>query len=156
MDFFERVGRRLAGAGRGVAEKTQQLTETARLNGMISDAEKQIQTIYTAIGEAYYHRHRERPTEQERERIDQINGLYRAIAQHRQAIEELKATDKKNDAGKCPQCGADTAPGAAFCNRCGAKLGPQPPKPDEHVCPQCHRPADGDSQFCGYCGTKLK
>ena len=155
MYFFEKVGRRLAGASRDVAQKTQQLTETARLNGMIADAEKQIQSLYAAIGEAYYQRHREHPTEQERERIDQINELYRAIAQHRQAIEELKATDKKDDAGKCPQCGADAAQGAAFCNRCGAKLDAQRPSPDSHVCPQCHRPVDGESQFCGYCGTKL-
>ena len=153
MDFFERVGRRLAGASRGVAQKTQQLTETARLNSMISDAEKQIRAMYTAIGEAYYQRHREHPTEQERQRIEQINQLFAAIDQHRQAIEQIKT------AGKCPQCGTDAAPGAAFCNRCGARLNAQdsqPPQPEAHVCPQCHRPADWDSQFCGYCGTKLK
>ena len=45
----------------------------------------------------------------------------------------------------CPGCGEATAPGFAFCPRCGTRL--------PAVCPACGRACDPDFAFCPHCGT---
>jgi hypothetical protein len=79
---------------------------------------------------------------------------------------------------RCPQCGNDNEPGAAFCDMCGAKLpaaapesaAPQsatPPSasavpvaaaavpPAGLTCPSCHHPYLPGEAFCGECGAQL-
>jgi len=48
---------------------------------------------------------------------------------------------------QCPQCRQENAPGARFCNACGARL--------EIVCPACGHGNVSGSRFCSACGQPL-
>jgi RNA polymerase subunit RPABC4/transcription elongation factor Spt4 len=53
----------------------------------------------------------------------------------------------------CANCGAETAPDAAFCPKCGTAV---PAEDRKKFCHNCGRElADGDN-FCPKCGTKAK
>lgn len=47
----------------------------------------------------------------------------------------------------CPQCGASTRAGFAFCAQCGTALSP--------ACPGCRRAVEPAWTHCAYCGKKL-
>jgi class 3 adenylate cyclase/tetratricopeptide (TPR) repeat protein len=47
----------------------------------------------------------------------------------------------------CPACGAENAPGALFCGRCGTQLA--------RKCFSCGATVDLDAAFCTSCGTEL-
>jgi Double zinc ribbon len=48
---------------------------------------------------------------------------------------------------KCPRCEAQNAPGARFCEDCGARL--------EMACPSCGAPVTTGKKSCRSCGTPL-
>jgi hypothetical protein len=48
----------------------------------------------------------------------------------------------------CPQCGHPAAPGARFCQHCGAKMPTEP-----GACASCGAPLAAGMQFCPNCGT---
>ena len=67
---------------------------------------------------------------------------------------------KNVDEDKCAQCGTPAAPGAKFCESCGAPLAaaPQPAgvkHVDEDKCAQCGTPAAPGAKFCESCGAPL-
>ncbi|AKA24991.1 double zinc ribbon domain-containing protein [Pseudomonas chlororaphis] len=45
----------------------------------------------------------------------------------------------------CPDCGANNAAGARFCQQCGTSLHPA-------ACGQCGNPLAAAARFCGQCG----
>jgi len=47
----------------------------------------------------------------------------------------------------CPRCAARNAPGASFCDECGARL--------EAACPACGAANRPDARFCRGCGARL-
>ena len=64
------------------------------------------------------------------------------------------------DEDKCAQCGTPAAPGAKFCESCGAPLAAatQPAEVkhvDEDKCAQCGTPAAPGAKFCESCGAPL-
>ena len=64
------------------------------------------------------------------------------------------------DEDKCAQCGTPAAPGAKFCESCGAPLAAatQPVEVkhvDEDKCAQCGTPAAPGAKFCESCGAPL-
>ena len=62
---------------------------------------------------------------------------------------------KHVDEDKCAQCGTPAAPGAKFCESCGAPFAaaPQPAEVDEDKCAQCGTPAAPGAKFCESCGA---
>ena len=50
----------------------------------------------------------------------------------------------------CPECDADNAPEASFCDQCGATM------PRETLCPACHDPVEAGARFCDQCGHRLQ
>ena len=155
MDFLEQLGKRLSDAGQGVAQQTKNLTELTRLNGTISEKDKQLHKAYAAIGQSYYERHKHDLNAEERALIESVSQLLSEIALCREEIKQIKGVTK------CQNCGADIPLHAAFCNSCGAKVSPQ--ANDEHassalktgICPNCHAAVPAGNQFCNHCGTKL-
>ena len=154
MDFLEQLGKRLSDAGQGVAQQTKNLTELTRLNGMISEKEKQLNKTYAAIGQSYYERHRHDPKAEEQSLMESVTQLLSDITQCREEIKQIKGVTK------CQNCGADVPLHAAFCNSCGAKVSPQgsdeqSPAPKAGICSNCHAAVPAGNQFCNHCGTKL-
>ena len=115
MAFFEQIGKRLTDVGQGVAQQTKNFTDVTRLNSVISEKERKISQLYAMLGQAYYEQHREDPAAEEAQTIEELNRTFAEIRQCQEEIRQIKG------AVKCPNCGADAAPDALFCNACGAR-----------------------------------
>ena len=50
MAFFDDVRKKVTQAGHSAAKSARDFSETAKLNSQISDAQKQINQLYTQIG----------------------------------------------------------------------------------------------------------
>lgn len=151
MAFFEELGKKITDAGQGVAQSTKNFTEVTRLNGVINDKEKQVAALYATLGAAYYKAHSADAEGALAETVGQITALLAEISQHQKEIKRIKGI------GKCPACGADVQPGAAFCASCGAAM-PQTapaPAPTGRTCPSCGQSVGADNAFCNHCGAKL-
>ncbi|MBQ9833391.1 MAG: hypothetical protein IJO48_06645 [Clostridia bacterium] len=154
MSFFEQIGRKISDAGHGVAQKTQNLTEIAKLNSRISEKEKQIDALYLEIGKAYYEKNKTDVNALNYDKISMVNNLTAEIAQCREDIKQIKGVEK------CPRCGADVVANSAFCNSCGVQMShgwknEQPAAPAVRVCQNCNQPAKEGDLFCNCCGTRL-
>ncbi len=115
MAFFEEIGKKLTETGQGVAKQTKNLTEIARLNGVISEKKKEINALFLAIGQAYYNRHKLDAAE-EVEKIQEISLAYEKIEQCQKEISAIK------EGVHCPKCDAPVNGENAFCTNCGTKL----------------------------------
>ena len=150
MAIFEQIGKKLTDMGQGVAQGTKNLTDTARLNGLISDEEKNIEKLIIELGQAYYNLHKNDPAAELAQIVGSINEAYNNIEQHKEQIKLIKGDTK------CGNCGADVANGAAFCANCGApNPEAQPAAPAARFCGNCGTPAEPGSAFCNNCGSKL-
>ena len=63
------------------------------------------------------------------------------------AFSSIAEAVRKDPAAVCPQCKAECAADAKFCEKCGAPL--------VKTCPQCGAQLSADAQFCKDCGKKL-
>ena len=54
----------------------------------------------------------------------------------------------------CPKCGADNTEGNKFCQKCGAALSAETPKPTG-VCAKCGTQNDEGTKYCKNCGSIL-
>ncbi len=154
MAFFEQLGKKIADAGQGVAQQTKNFTDVAKLNGTISEKEKKINQLYSAIGQAVYAKHKDDADFEAAQSIGEINALLEEIAQCREKINEIKGITK------CPGCGTEVPRDAAFCSSCGTAIphvepAPEPAADTARKCPGCGAEVSADSLFCNSCGTKL-
>lgn len=156
MAFFEQIGRRITDAGQGVAQQTKNLTETARLNNLISANKKKMSQLLWEMGQDYYQKHRKDTNCEEQVYIDQVNDLFREIVKCQKEIDRIKSSET------CRVCGARLSEGMSFCMSCGAGVtgGAQHvshPASQEllEVCPVCGEAVTRDSLFCISCGTRL-
>ncbi|HIY20461.1 MAG TPA: zinc ribbon domain-containing protein [Candidatus Flavonifractor merdigallinarum] len=148
MSIFDQIGKKLSDAGQETATKAKNFAEVTRLNGMVSDLEKQIAKMFQDMGQSYYEHHQNDPNAEEQERITAIQNAYAEIARYQEQIKQIKGVER------CPNCGAEVAIGSAFCNACGAKLMAQP-QPTGRACPNCHAPVNSGDLFCNACGTRM-
>lgn len=154
MAFFEQIGRRITDAGQGVAQQTKNLTDTTRLNNLISEKKKKMSKLLWELGQDYYHKHKRDTSCEEQEYINQINTLLAEISMHKEEINQIKGV------GTCVECGAEVPSNAVFCINCGAKVVTHKNvattlNADARICPVCGAEAGEDNLFCNYCGTKL-
>ena len=57
MAFWSDLGKKISDTTQSVVEKTKTSTDTLRLNGLISDEERNVQRIYAEIGRKYMELH---------------------------------------------------------------------------------------------------
>ena len=150
MAIFEQIGKKLSDMGQGVAQGTKNLTDTARLNGLISDEEKNIAKLITELGQGYYNLHKSDPEGELAQIVSAINEAYNNIEQHKEQIKTIKGVTK------CANCGADVANGAAFCANCGTpNAAAQAAAPAAKFCANCGTAVEAGAAFCNNCGNKL-
>ena len=181
MAFFGNLGGKIKNVGQNIAHSTKKFADVTKLKSSISDNEKQITELYTAIGKEYYERHKDDVNAEEQKNIEAITALFKQINDLKEEIKELegvatcpncgkdvpsdvmfcnhcgckivKETKEQEDAVKCPDCGADLPAGAMFCNNCGCKIAKEP---EVRSCANCGKPLPENSMFCAHCGTKVE
>lgn len=120
---------------------------------MISENQRKITELYTAIGKSYYENHQDDLNAEEQQDIDVIKKIYAQIEQCQEQIKQIKGVTS------CPKCGGKIAYGSVFCSKCGAQIfhtetsDNQPVK--MRMCSKCGVKINDDSAFCVMCGTKL-
>lgn len=115
MSFFNDLGKKISTTTSNVVEKTKTSTDTLRLNGLVSDEERNINNAYLNIGKKYVELHAEQPEEDFAEQ-------FAVIAESRKKIDEYKAQIRKNKKLLlCQNCGAEIPETVLFCTKCGAE-----------------------------------
>lgn len=150
MAFFDKVKQSFEKTSQNVQQKTKDVTNVARLNAQISDAERKINDLYYKLGYEVYKAYREEPLEAGAVQIGEINYLHKVISDSKAQIAAI------NQENQCPKCGARISKDMLFCGGCGFKLPvvevEQPAKP---ACPACGAEIADGSVFCGSCGHRL-
>ena len=151
MALFDDLSKRASAAGQKAVQKTKELSQVTKINGMISEAEKTINSTYFQIGKLYAEVHRLDPEENFADMVNIVVAAEEKIKDCRKEIEEIKGIQH------CVKCGAEVAKGAAFCSVCGAALQEAaPPAAEDYVkCPRCGAMGKKGMRFCTSCGTPL-
>ena len=113
MDFLTKIGDAFVSAGKEVSDRAKDMTDATRLQYDISQKKKEINNKYRALGKKYYQEHRD-------EKDDAIVGITAALEELHEMENQL--ADAKGGV-RCDKCGAIVPHGAAYCSKCGARIG---------------------------------
>ena len=145
MGFFDDLGKRVSDVGQRAVQKTQEMSEVARFNSMITQNESKINDIYYQIGKLYANVHFVGM-------VKTVNELEQQNNEIRKKIQDVKGVQR------CPKCGAEVPKEAAFCNFCGTPM----PKNDFNEaladgvqCPRCGAIVKKGMRFCTSCGQAM-
>lgn len=116
MSLFETIGRHITNAGQDVVQKTQNLSDVAKLNSIISEKEKKAKQCYMELGEIYYGQHKDDMDSENYAYIEKLNTLLSEIESCKEELNTIKGV------ARCPRCGMSVTTEAIFCQRCGEKL----------------------------------
>ena len=116
MSFFDQIADGISRFTKDIGSKAQDLTDTAKLNAKINEASATIRNTYTAIGEAYYKVHKDDEDSELEEQFTIIRDAMATINECRQQIQKIKGIRI------CPNCGAEVAGTAVFCQACGTRI----------------------------------
>lgn len=153
MAFYDEIGKKISRTKDEAVQKTRNYTEISRLNSSISEIEREIVSIYTEIGKAYYRKYAEVPESVDTELspyLWEICENMKKIERYRKDILDVKGLKLCNACGK--EIGADVI----FCNYCGTRQIPEIKEVGGNICPQCGTLYQEGQLFCVNCGTELK
>lgn len=102
--------------GQDVSNKTKSMTETVRLNSMISDQKAMISKRYEELGRMVVKEEAVRAKAECRGVLDAIEAAEQQLRNLEQQLTLAKG------AVQCANCGAAVPAGNAFCQNCGAKM----------------------------------
>lgn len=155
MAFFDDFGKKLSQASQSAVQKTKDITEVAKINGMISDEEKKLNNCYFQIGKLYVQLHRNNCEAEFVKLMEAVCQSEAKIADYRKRVQDIKGIIR------CSKCGAELANTAAFCNACGTAVQKQAPAPVSNEsaikvkCSSCGTPIGQGMRFCTACGTPV-
>lgn len=149
MAFWDDLSKKASAATSKAMQKAQDLSETAKLNSMISDEERRIDAAYSQIGKLYVELHREDGEEAFSELLGVIRDAEEKISSCREQIQNIKRTLR------CEKCGAEVPRDSAFCSICGSQIVREKEPSDTTRCEKCGAPVTGWMRFCTTCGNPL-
>lgn len=139
MSFFDDFGKKVTDAGQKAMQKTQEMSEVARVNSLISQNENKINNVYYQIGKLFVSIHGDDCEFEFAGMVATVVELERQNSTYRKQIQDIKGIQY------CEKCGAEVPKGVAFCSSCGAAM----PKVDKQV-------AVDDCVRCSICGAMVK
>lgn len=152
MGFFDDLGKRVTNAGQRAVQKTQEMSDVARLNSMITQNQSKINDMYYQIGKLYVSIHKNDAEKDFIGMVSAVRELEQQNDEYRIKIQDVKGVQR------CPGCGAEVPKEAAFCNFCGTAM----PKnefnealADEVQCPNCGAMVKKGMRFCTCCGQSM-
>lgn len=151
MPFFDNITKKASEATAKAVQKAQGFSEMAKLNSMISDAEKQINNAYYQIGKLYVSIHGADGEEAFAGMVATITEAEQKIIDYRSQIQNIKGVQR------CEKCGAEVQRGAAFCSACGAAMPKMEAVINKDVvrCESCGAAVKADMKFCTSCGKPM-
>lgn len=152
MGFFDDLGKRVTDAGQRAVQKTQEMSEVARINSLISQNESKINNTYYQIGKLYVNIHGNDGEEDFAGMVATVAELEQQNAEYRKQIQDVKGVQR------CPKCGAEVSRGVSFCSSCGTampKIESKEPLIDGVKCPKCGAMVKKGMRFCTSCGQAM-
>lgn len=122
---------------KGIGKKAKGNYDVVAMNTKVSSLRREIQGIYSKIGEQYYAIHKETPDEALRDIVEEIKDKENQIAEMQKQIEDTKAataeiplrtanTSGNQEAGVnvkyCANCGSAIPEDSCFCTNCGTAV----------------------------------
>lgn len=152
MALFESITKKAADASSKALQKTREISEVARLNSMISEAEKVTTNTYLQIGKLYAAMHAQDCEPEFAGMIGTILDSDKKIQEYKRQIQDIKGVQR------CEKCGAEVPRGVAFCSACGSPIPVETPKIPEDcaVCPACGAIVKNGMRFCTSCGKPME
>ena len=177
MAFWSDLGKKISDTTQSVVEKTKTSTDTMRLNGLISDEERNVQRIYAEIGKKYMELHGA-------DGDPDFAGLLQEYQTSKAKMEEYRSQIRKNKHLLiCAGCGAEIPETVLYCTKCGAEnpVGKRlaeeqrqreeaeraareadlqaaavpPTEPQPEFCARCGQPRTAGAMFCTFCGAQF-
>lgn len=153
MGFFDEVGKKVADVGQKTMQKTKEISDVARINSTISQAESKINNLYYQIGKLYVCMHAKDYEQEFEGMVNSIVGLERDVQEYKKQIQDVKGVQR------CSQCGAEVPRGVAFCSSCGNAM-PQfeamTSSENSVKCMNCNAYVKKGMRFCTSCGKPLE
>ncbi len=152
MAFFEDLGKKLSGVGQSAVQKTQNATDSIRLNNQINEEERKINAAYLNIGKRYVELHGSKMEPEFAAWIQEIEGCQQRINECRVQVRRNKGLTV------CTNCGAEIPEMSPFCKLCGAKnvVAEQlAAAAAANRCTKCGHPLNPGTAFCTNCGAPV-
>lgn len=150
MTFFGDISKKFTDAGRNVAQHTKDFASITRMNSALSGLQAKQREQFQSLGRAYYERHKDDTSAENRAILDAITETSRQIQQATEQIAALRGYEK------CPQCGASIPNNAQYCSVCGAKMEREQAGSNRSTyCMNCGAELEAGSRFCVVCGAKV-
>ena len=152
MSFFDNLGRKASETTSKALQKAQELSETMRLNSLISEEETVIDNTYYQIGKLYVSLHGRDGEEAFAVMPAAISEAEQKIRAYRTQLQDVKGVQR------CAKCGAEVERGVAFCSACGAPMpGAETVVTEDSVrCESCGTMVKRGMRFCTACGKPME
>lgn len=151
MAFLDDLSKKITQAGQTAVQKTKDVTDVARLNGVVSEEEKKINNYYYQIGKLYVAMHVSDYEADFEGMITAIRESEQKIADSRQQIQDIKGVVR------CEKCGAEVSTNFDFCSSCGAPMPKRADAADANMvkCSGCGQMVPKNMRFCISCGKRM-
>lgn len=155
MALWNNIGRRVSVTTSKAMRQAQVLSETAKLNALISEEEKKINQIYFQLGKYYVENHREVHDEDLSEFFSMLFSHEENISRYRDQVQIIKGIIK------CSNCGTQVNSSASFCSACGTAIPKlieieEDSEEEELMCANCGSVIDEGMHFCTNCGHPIE
>lgn len=151
MALWDSISKKASETTAKAIQQAKILSETAKLNGLISNEEAKINSNYLQIGKLYYAAHQQDPEEGFAPMVFAIAEAEKKIQEYRQQIQQIRGVIR------CEKCGAEIAKGVVFCSACGMAI----PKDESaaievyETCASCGALVEKGMRFCTECGKPM-
>lgn len=152
MGLLDGIGKKVSDAGQKTLQKTREISDTARINALITEEEKKLDHTYCQIGKLYVSLYGNNC-------IEEFSGMVGAIEESEQKIKEYqKQIQNIKGIQRCEKCGAEITKGVLFCSACGTPVPrlPEANNLDDYIkCEKCGALINKEMRFCTACGAPV-
>lgn len=157
MDSLSKFAKTVGDQASIASKKANDALEVAKINSSIKGEEEKIQKIQGDIGKTIFEKF------ENGEPVDPV--VLESCSKIIEILNNIEVLKQKvvliKNVKVCPNCKAELALNATFCNKCGAKQEMPTVQEAEVVvekltCRNCGSEISEDTVFCSSCGTKVK
>lgn len=146
MALFDEISKKISDASQSVAQKGKEMTDSIRINSLISEENKKVSSLYATIGEKYIAVYEGKYDPELQEYVDSVRAAIRKIDELNARLQEMKST------AKCSACGAENPKTGQFCASCGNAINSVDENDDIKKCAKCGATLNEGLRFCTSCG----